>query len=79
MLARAGFAGTRQELFTFMNGALHENAYAYWGAKVVATFAIRQGVSEEDASRWLDQLAEADRSGRFGFVNVSVLTTATIH
>lgn len=79
MLGRTGFAGTRRELFTFMNGALHENAYAFWGAKVVAAFAVRQGVPEQDAHDWLDQLAEADRFGRFGFVNVSVLTTATVH
>ena len=60
-LSRAGFAGTRRELFTFMNGSLHENAYAYWGAKVVAAFATSQGVSQQDARDWLDQLAEADR------------------
>ena len=79
MLARAGFGGVRRELFTFLNVALHENAYSYWGAKTVAAFAAAQGVSEDDARRWLDQLAAADREGRFGFVNVSVLTTATLH
>ena len=78
-LARAGFGGTRREPFTFLNGTLHENAYAYWGAKVVAAFATAQGVPEADAQRWLDELAAADREGRFGFVNVSVLTTAVAH
>ena len=46
-------------------------------AKLVAAFAIGQGIAEDDAARWLDQLAEADREGRFGFVSVPVLTTAT--
>lgn len=79
VLERSGFRGVRRELFTFLNGALHENAYAFWGAKVVAAFAISQGVPEEDGKRWLDQLAASDQAGRFGFVNVSVLTTATAH
>jgi len=35
-----------------------------------------KGVKEEDAMQWLDQLAQADREGRFGFVSVPVLTTA---
>ncbi len=45
--------------------------------KLVAAFAIGQGVPEEDAKRWLEQLDQADKEGRFGFVSVPVLTTAT--
>ena len=76
-LAAAGFGGVLRKPIAFLNGALHENAYAFWVAKVVAAFAIGQGIAEEDAARWLEQLAEADREGRFGFVSVPVLTTAT--
>jgi SAM-dependent methyltransferase len=76
-LAEAGFGGVMRRPIAFLNGALHENAFALWAAKVVAAFAIGQGIAEEDTVLWLDQLSEADRQGRFGFVNVPVLTTAT--
>ncbi len=76
-LLAAGFGGVVRRPLAFLNGTLHENAYALWAAKVVAAFAIGQGIAKEDAVRWLDQLAEADREGRFGFVSVPVLTTAT--
>ncbi len=32
---------------------------------------------KQDAASWLDQLEKADIEGRFGFVSVPVLTTAT--
>jgi SAM-dependent methyltransferase len=76
-LTAAGFGGVLRRPMAFLNGTLHENAYALWAAKIVAAFAVGQGIAEEDAARWLDQLAEADREGRFGFVSVPVLTTAT--
>lgn len=76
-LAAAGFGGVVRRPIAFLNGTLHENAYAFWAAKVVAAFAVAKGFPEADAQRWLDQLADADRAGRFGFVSVPVLTTAT--
>lgn len=76
-LAAAGFGGIARRPIAFLNGALHENAYAFWAARIVAAFATTKGVPEAEAQRWLDQLAEADRDGRFGFVSVPVLTTAT--
>jgi SAM-dependent methyltransferase len=76
-LAAAGFGGVLRRPIAFLNGALHDNAYAMWAAKVAAAFGVGQGIAEDDAARWLDQLAEADREGRFGFVSVPVLTTAT--
>lgn len=76
-LAAAGFGGVARRPIAFLNGALHENAYAFWAAKVVAAFAVANGIAEDEVQRWLDQLSEADRGGRFGFVSVPVLTTAT--
>ena len=76
-LSAAGFGGVTREPIAFFNGALHENAFALWAAKIVAAFAIGQGVAEKDAARWQDQLTQADRQGRFGFVSVPVLTKAT--
>ena len=76
-LIAAGFNGVAQRPIAFMNGTMHANAFARWAAKLVATFAIAKGVAEQDAAGWLDQLEKADSEGRFGFVSVPVLTTAT--
>jgi SAM-dependent methyltransferase len=76
-LETAGFAGIAQVPIAFMNGTMHENAYASWAAKLVAAFAIGNGVTDEDAILWLAQLDKADSEGRFCFVSVPVLTTAT--
>lgn len=75
-LAAAGFGAVARRPIAFLNGALHENAFALWAARIVAAFAVGQGVPEAEARLWLDQLAEADREGRFGFVSVPVLTIA---
>ena len=75
-LAAAGFAGVSRRPVTFFNGALHENAQAFWASRIVAAFSVSQGVAEDEATRWLEQLEEADREGRFGFISVPVLTTA---
>ncbi len=76
-LIAAGFSGVAQKPIAFINGTMHENAFALWATKLVAAFAIRKGVRDEDAVDWLDQLEKADAEGRFGFVSVPVLTTAT--
>ena len=54
---------------------MHNNAFARWPSKNIAAFVIKNGISEDDVALWLRQLEEADRSGNFGFVSMSVLTT----
>ena len=76
-LVATKFGGVLCQPIAFMNGSLHENAYAYWVSKIAAAFAIGQGIPEEDVRRWQEQLARADEEGRFAFVSVPVLTTAT--
>jgi len=76
-LAATGFGGAFCRPIAFMNNSLHENAFAFWASKLAAGFAVGQGVPEVDARRWQDQLAQADKEGRFAFVSVPVLTTAT--
>lgn len=76
-LKAAGFSGVGQKPVAFMNNTMHENAFALWAARLVVAFAVDNGVEEKDAKLWLDQLDKADREGRFGFVSVPVLTTAT--
>lgn len=73
-LSEAGFSGITQWPIAFFNGALHENTFAFWAAKLVHAFVVTQGITPEDANLWLDQLYEADKKGRFGFVSVPVVT-----
>jgi len=76
-LNTVGFGGIVQKPIAFMNGTMHENAFALWAARLVAAFAVDNGVDDKEAALWLDQLEKADDEGRFGFVSVPVLTTAT--
>lgn len=75
-LAATGFGGITRRQMAFFNGALHENTFAFWAAKIVHAFAPGQNVPQDDADHWLEQLFQADREGRFGFFSVPVLTTA---
>jgi SAM-dependent methyltransferase len=68
-----GFGGVGRDLFTFLNTSLHENAFGYWAARVLCIFAQMKGVPEEDTSRFMAELEQADREGRFGFFNASVI------
>lgn len=76
-MMRAGLGGASQRVLAFLNQTLHENCLAHWVSKIVAAFAVSQGMSEEDAREWLEQLEQADKEGRFGFVSVPVLTLGT--
>lgn len=75
-LEAVGFRGVEQRPLTIFNAELHENAFAFWAARLIARFAEDNGVGKADAERWLAQIEEADRQGRFGFVSVPVLTSA---
>jgi arsenite methyltransferase len=75
-LQAAGFAGVEQKPLAFISNNMHQNAFARWAARLVAAFAINNGVDEEDAACWRDQLEKADSENRFGFVSMPVLTTA---
>jgi arsenite methyltransferase len=76
-LEAAGFQGIAQTPIAFINTNMHENAFSRWASRAVAAFASAKGVDDEKVNAWLEQLQAADREGRFGFVSVPVLTTAT--
>jgi SAM-dependent methyltransferase len=76
-MVTAGLDGVSQRPLTIYNGSLHENAYAYYASRFVAAFVTTQGIKEDEAQGWLDQLSRADQEGRFGFVSVPVLTIGT--
>jgi len=78
LLARSGFVGASQEPVTLFERSMNQNSYGYWVSKLVAAFAVGEGVSNEDAELWLEQLQQADDEGRFGFVSVPILTITNV-
>ena len=77
LLADAGFRGIRQFPVPIVNPSLHENSFAYWGARLMAAYAVETGMARERAEDWLDQLERAEEADEFFFSSVPILTTAT--
>lgn len=73
-----GFTGFARRPLAFVNTTLGEDAYAHWAVKYVEAFALARGFDPADMARWVAELHQAEREGRFGFVSVPVLTTAAI-
>ena len=71
MLARTGFANIRTLPVPVVNPNLHENAFAYWAARLMAAYAVGKGVAEARAQAWLAALDAAEEEG--------VITSYSIH
>jgi SAM-dependent methyltransferase len=76
MLARAGFGNIRTLPVPIVNPDLHENTFAWWIARLMATYAVERGVSKARAEEWLTALDAAEAAGEFFFSSVPILTTA---
>lgn len=72
-LKSAGFGGIGRDLFTFLNTTMHENTFGYWAARVLCAFALMKGVPETETGRFMEEIEQAGRDGRFGFFNASVI------
>ncbi|MDH3668266.1 MAG: methyltransferase domain-containing protein [Paracoccaceae bacterium] len=76
MLVTAGFGSIRTLPVPVVNPNLHENTFAYWAARLMAAYAVEQGVDKAQAQAWLDALDEAEQADEFFFSSVPILTTA---
>lgn len=77
LLADAGFRMVRQAPVTIINNAYHEDAFAYWAARLILAFATaRNLVLPADAEDWMRALQEAQTAGTFFFSSTPVLTMA---
>ena len=76
MLARTRFANIRWVPVPIVNPTLHDNAFAYWIARLMAAYAVEQGVSRDRARAWIAALDSAEEQGEFFFSSVPILTTA---
>jgi len=76
MLVRASFGNIRTLPVPVVNPNLHENAFAYWVARLMAAYAVGKGVAPDRAEAWLAALDRAEEEGEFFFSSVPILTTA---
>ena len=49
------------------NPEYRENTFGKGALAIMATFAVGQGVSREEADAWLAEFAELDKQGKFFF------------
>jgi arsenite methyltransferase len=77
LLEGAGFRIVRQSPVTILNAAYHEDAFAYWAARLMAAFGVgRNMIFRADGEAWLKALEDAQAAGRFFFSSTPVLTLA---
>lgn len=76
MLRRARFAGVRQLPVPIVNPNLDEGTFAWWVARLMAAYAVEQGVAEAQADAWITALETAEEEGEFFFSSVPILTSA---
>ena len=76
MLARAGFTGIRQLPVPVVNPSCHPDSFAWGTARLMAAFAISEGVAMERAALWLSELDAAEAREEFFFSSLPIMTTA---
>ena len=69
LLDAAAFGIIARTNLSYVDTTMHAGNAAFYLSKLMAAFAITQGVSEEDSHLWLSQLDAADKKQTFGFVN----------
>lgn len=77
LLAAARFEIVHQVPTTILNSAYHEDAFAFWAARLIAAFVTGRGlISKTDADIWIRSLETAQKAGRFSFGSIPALTLA---
>ena len=75
-LERRGFRNIKDKSLAFVITRRDGNSPARYTEAVMASFALTQGISEEEVSDWQCQLKKAEQQGRFGFTSFPVMTSA---
>ena len=78
----ASFFCRRRRLYqapiTIINRAYHEDAFAYWAARLMVAFSVaRNLISSDEADAWLMSLSQMQDADRFFFSATPILTIAT--
>jgi ubiquinone/menaquinone biosynthesis C-methylase UbiE len=77
LLGGTRFRVVHQAPVPIINNAYHEDAFAYWAARLIVAFGVgRSLISQAEAAAWIEALQEAQSAGTFFFSSMAVLTTA---
>ncbi len=75
-LSKLGYKNIQSENLSYLITNRDENSPAIFYQKMLAKFAIAQGVSESNVMDWQEQLNISEKSQSFGFTSFPVLTSA---
>ena len=75
-LSNLGYKNIQSENLSYLITNRDENSPAIFYEKMLAKFAISQGVSESKVNDWQNQLNKSENIKKFGFTSFPVLTSA---
>ena len=74
-LSNLGYQNIQSENLSYLITNRDENSPAIFYEKMLAKFALGQGVEEDKVADWQKQINDAEKSKTFGFTSFPVLTT----
>ena len=75
-LSNLGYQNINSENLSYLITNRDENSPAIYYEKMLAKFAISQGISENKVIDWQNQLNDSEKAKKFGFTSFPVLTSA---
>jgi len=75
-LSNLGYQNINSENLSYLITNRDENSPAIFYEKMLAKFAISQGISENQVMDWQKQLIQSEQDKKFGFTSFPVLTSA---
>tara|TARA_B100002052_G_C15802341_1_gene561747 strand:- start:294 stop:1064 length:771 start_codon:yes stop_codon:yes gene_type:complete len=75
-LSDLGYENINSKSLSYLITNRNYNSPAIFYEKMLAKFAISQGVSESNVSDWQEQIKKSEKNGKFGFTSFPVLTSA---
>ena len=75
-LSNLGYQNIKSENLSYLITNRDENSPAIFYERMLAKFAISQGIEEEKVIDWQNQLSKSEKDKKFGFTSFPVLTSA---
>ena len=76
-LKNAGFSSLKIATHPIINTNFGEQTYSFGLAKLMQSYAVKSGISEDIASAWFDELRQLDREDRYYFSTTRMIFSAT--
>ena len=77
-LSNLGYQNIQSKNLSYLITNRDENSPAIFYERMLAKFAISQGVEEEKVIDWQNQLSKSENDKKFGFTSFPVLTSANL-